>query len=547
VAAGDEDAIPLDLCRPEAHPADPDPRRVEHVQTHISHVFLTRERVYKLRKSVDLGFLDFSTREARNADCLREVALNRRLAPRVYLGVAPVVREAGRWRVGEVGEELAGDDGRGGVPEHCVVMCRLPAGTDALSRLQAGEFGSDEVDRVAARVAHFHDENGLGTPAPFSTEAWLERITAPVAANFESLGSGGTDPALRSRARDAARRFEKDHADRFERRRRAGRAVDGHGDLHLDHIWFAGGADDPLLIDCIEFSETLRCIDAASDVAFLAMDLAYRGRSDLGERFLRRYASERDDFDLYGVVDYYVAYRAGVRAKVAALAAGDEDIPEAQRRAAAESAERHLALAADTLERPESGVLVVISGTVGAGKSTLAELAADALDGVVVASDRVRKRQAGLALDERGGEAAGLYDAAHTERTYAALLERAAPIASSGRAVVLDATHAKARHREAARAWGRERGLAVILAEARCAEAVALARLEHRQREGRDPSDAGPELLARSRAGFEPAAEWPASDRIAIRTDVEDWRSGAAEDLRALVARRGPGPGTARG
>ena len=103
-----------------------------------------------------------------------------------------------------------------------------------------------------------------------------------------------------------------------------------------------------------------------------------------------------------------------------------------------------------------------------------------ALHGVVVASDRMRKRQAGLAPDERGGEAAGLYDAAHTERTYAALLERAAPIASSGRAVVLDATFAKARHREAARAWGHERGLAVFLAEASCAEAVALARLEHR-------------------------------------------------------------------
>ncbi len=541
MAAGDEDAIPVDLCRPEAHPGDPDALRVEHVQTHISHVFLTRERVYKLRKTVDLGFLDFSTREARNADCLREVALNRRLAPRVYLGVAPVIREAGRWRVGPVGEALAADDGRGGVPEHCVVMRRLPAGTDALSRLQAHDLGSQELDRVAARVARFHDENGLGAPAPFSPDAWLERVTAPVAANFESLGAGGTDPALRARAQDAARRFEKDHADRFERRRRAGRAVDGHGDLHLDHIWFAGGADDPLLIDCIEFSETLRCIDAASDVAFLVMDLAYRDRSDLGERFLRRYARERDDFDLYGVVDYYVAYRAGVRAKVAALAAGEAEIPEVQRRAAAESAERHLGLAADALERPASGVLVVVSGSVGAGKSTLAELVADALGGVVVASDRVRKRLAGLAAGERGGEAAGLYDEEHTERTYAALLERAAPIADSGRAVVLDATFARARHREVARAWGRERGLRVILAEARCAEDVARARLARRQHEGHDPSDAGPELLARSLAAFEPTLEWPASDRIAIRTDAEGWQSGAAEDLRALAVRGAAG------
>ena len=160
------------LREPAAYPGDASAAGgVEWIQTHLSHVFLTAERVYKLRKAVDLGFVGFASRAERNADCLREVALGRRLAPDVYLGVASIERAERGVRVGPPAEGL------GGAGEHCVVMRRLPAGRDALSLLQRGELRGEVLDRIAERVAEFHASHGLGSPAPFSPEAWLARTT----------------------------------------------------------------------------------------------------------------------------------------------------------------------------------------------------------------------------------------------------------------------------------------------------------------------------------------------------------------------------------
>ncbi len=522
------------LATAEAHPWDPDARgAVEPLQTHISHVFLTRTRVYKLRKAVALGFLDFSTRAARRADCDREVALNRRLAPDVYLGVAPVERVGGRWQVGRP-DPTAADPG---APECLVVMRRLAAGTDALSRLRRGELAAPHVDAIAEAVARFHDRVGLGVPAPFSADAWRAAITGPVEANFRSLAESGdvVSEALVERVRGAARAFAAARAERFERRRRAGRAVDGHGDLHLEHVWLESPDAPPIFIDCIEFDAGLRRVDGASDAAFLAMDLAYRERADLADRFLARYARERDDFDLYGVVDYFASYRAAVRAKVAALAARDAAVPEAQRRAATESARRHLDLADRSLVPVRPGPLVLVAGAVGSGKSTAAEVAAEALGGVVISSDRVRKRQAGLAPSERAGDGwqQGLYTPEVTEQVYAGLRERAASVLASGRAAVLDATHARRAHRDAARQRAGAAGAAALLVEVRCDPSVARARLAARSAADRDPSDAGPERLDASLAAFEaPAAE---EDVLEVRTDREGWEEALRAGLRARL------------
>ncbi len=183
-----EPGISEALAQPDAYPRDASARDgVECVQTHLSHVFLSRDRVYKLRKAVDLPFVHFATRAERNADCLREVALNRRLAPDVYLGVAAVEGAGGRWRIGAAGESLAAPDAAGEVPEHCVVMRRLPEGRDALSLLEAGQLGGHHVDAVARRLAAFHAEVGLGAPAPWAPGEWRERVEAPVANNFRAM------------------------------------------------------------------------------------------------------------------------------------------------------------------------------------------------------------------------------------------------------------------------------------------------------------------------------------------------------------------------
>jgi len=516
------------LRGPGAYPHDASAAAgVEWVQTHLSHVFLTRDRVYKLRKAVDLGFVCFATRAERNADCLREIALNRRLAPDVYLGVAPIEIGLGGARVGALGEALAG------AGEHCVVMRRLPAGRDALALLERGALVERALDRVAEVVAAFHARHGLGRPAPFSPEAWLARCTRPVEANFALLAEAAGElfpEALLARARESSRGFATQHAGRFEARRLAGRAVDGHGDLHLAHVWFETETAEPIFVDCIEFNEALRRIDAAAEVAFLAMDLRYRGASALAARFLRRYARESDDFDLYAVLDYFVGYRAAVRAKVASVAARDAAIDAPQRARAAESALRHLELAAGALEAPGRGGLVLVGGVVGTGKTSAAEWVADVLGGVVISSDRVRKRLAGLAPGDRSGAERdrGIYTPEWNDRVYAGLLARAEPVVASGRVAVLDATYASRAQRRRAREASAALGAPLRFVETRCRPELVRERLARRVVEGLDASDAGPELLEQSRAAFEPLLSEEEIAIEAVDTGDPGWREALA-------------------
>ena len=523
------------LATPEAHPDDPDDgSHVAWVQTHISHVFLTRQRVYKLRKAVDLPFLHFATRAERDRDCLREVALNRRLAPDVYLGVAPVVENESGYRVGRVAESLTP-----GAVEHCVVMRRLPVGRDALSLLESGALGAPHLASVARVLARFHAAHRLGPPPPWDRESWLARVAHPVRENVDVMQglADGLDAAAVGLLGERAEAGLEGLANRLDGRRRRGRIVDGHGDLHLQHIWFEGGPETPLFIDCIEFNDELRCIDSASEVAFLAMDLGYRRRADLAAAFLDAYAAEADDHDLFAVVDWYAAYRAAVRAKVAALAASDPDIEAGQRSGAAQSAERHLSFALSLLATPAPGPLVVLCGTVGSGKSSAARALAQVSGGVVISSDRTRKHMAGVSPGARAaappGE--GLYTDERTDAVYAGLLERAESVLAAGRTAILDATFSSARQRERARAWAAGRGIRAWLVEVHCPADVARGRLECRAAEGRDPSDAGPELLETSLARWEPPDEWPAGQRRALDTSEAHWPQRAADLAREIA------------
>jgi len=508
------------LCQRSAWPTESN--LVESIQTHISHVFLVGERVYKLRKAVRLPFLDFGSREARNADCLREIELNRRLAPSVYLGIAPVLSDESSVRIGSLQQSIADPD-----LEHVVVMRRLDADRDALSLLEKNLLGPHEVEAVARLLAQFHASQGLGRPAPWSPEDWLERTSAPILASLVSLADSDVVPRsridqleTRVRARLVSLR------PRLMERRIEGRAVDGHGDLHLDHVWFEKTRSEPLLIDCLEFNEDLRKTDSASELAFLAMDLRYRERADLAEWLLGCYARETDDYGIFPVVDLFSAYRALVRAKVAGLAALQESIPEPQRKQARISVDRHLALAESLLEQSSSEGVVVLCGTVGSGKSSVAQHLAETGNGIAIASDRLRKSLAGLAVTEHSAAAVdeGLYHPEQTERVYEALLERASLILESGRIAILDASFAKRTQRDAVRNWAAQRDVPVRLIEVRCDPDDARNRLRKREQEGSDPSDAGPDFLPISEARFERPLEWPAADHQIVWTNRSGWR-----------------------
>jgi hypothetical protein len=300
-------------------------------------------------------------------------------------------------------------------------------------------------------------------------------------------------------------------------------------------VWFETDAGAPIFVDCIEFSEGLRRIDAAAEVAFLAMDLRYRGEAGRAARLLRRYARASDDFDLYSVVDYFLSYRAAVRAKVASVAACDLGIEALQRERAGESARRHLELAAHALSDASGGALVMVGGAVGTGKSTAAEALADRIDGVVISSDRVRKREAGLAPTQRAASEPerGIYTSEWTERVYAGLLSRARPVVASGRVAILDATFATQAHRRRARDAADALGVAARFVETRCPPALARERLARRAAAGSDPSDAGPELHARSLAHFEPIAAQEGIAFDVLDTADPNWQEALARRVAA--------------
>jgi aminoglycoside phosphotransferase family enzyme/predicted kinase len=516
------------LAQPSAYPDDASAAfGIEHIQTHISNVFLTGDRVYKLRKAVDLGFVDFTTRSERNADCVREVQLNRRLAPDVYLGVAPLEYTSEGFVVRKLDDApacvLRSD------AEHCVVLRRLPAGRDALSLLSAGQLSARHIDAIADRIARFHLENRLAPHYLGSEPAIQQRITEPFEdciRALEATPGNRKDGAMLRAIDELARALFSERAAHMYARARQRRWGRGHGDLHLQHVWFEHDSDAPLIIDCLEFSRELRETGAARDVAFLTMDLTYRGRNDFAERLLNRYANATDDFGLFWVVDYCQSYRSLVRAKVAAIAAADPALEATQRQAASKSVRRHLELAERLLRKRSCGSLIVLCGKVGTGKSTVSDFLADAGRGVVISSDRLRKRLAGLSPEARVEVPTdtGLYSPRQTTAVYEVMLERAAPVVASGRLAILDASFNTMARRDRARHWADEQGVPVLLIEVECKERTTLDRLAKRQAAGGSASDAGPEFYATSVARFEPPDEWPRGTRVQLRTDASSWR-----------------------
>jgi aminoglycoside phosphotransferase family enzyme/predicted kinase len=448
-------------------------------ETHVSVVVFLGDRAYKVKKAVDLGFVDFTTREARARACHREVELNRRLAPDVYLGVADVI----------------GPDGS--VADHLVVMRRMPSERRLSTLVVAGDPSlEDEIRHVSRVVARFHASAARGPV--IDVAASPEHLGQLWRSSLDELRGAGrdvVDGATVDRIDRLATRWLTGRRALLEERIAGGHVVDGHGDLLADDIFCLD--DGPRLIDCLEFDDGLRWGDVAADVAFLAMDLERLGRPDLGRRFLQWYEELSGEAVPDGLAHHYVAYRAVVRATVACL------------RGDGEQAGRLLAIAERHLEAARVR-LVVVGGPPASGKSTVAAGVGERLGAVVLRSDVTRKELAGIEPWTRRGSP-DLYDADHTEATYVALLERAAPARAAGTSVLRDATSGDRRWRAPAR----DVAAAAVadLTELRCAVPVDVAMARAAARTD-DPSDATPAIAARLAASF---AAWP--EAVAVDTE----------------------------
>ncbi len=511
------------LSSPGAYPHPCD--RVEVCHTHISAVFLAGSYAYKIKKPLDLGFLDFSTLEKRRHFCHEEVRVNRRLAPRVYLGVVPVTVHRGRVQV----------DGEGEVVEWAVWMRRLPEDATLLRRLGRGEVTPPELDGLARRIAGFHREAERG-PHVSRFGRW-EVVARNARENFEQTrGHRGraVDPGVWDRVRELTERALAGLEPLVEDRAARGLPCDTHGDLHLEHVYRFPDRPEPedwVVVDAIEFNERFRYADPVADAAFLAMDLAFRGRRDLAGRFARAYLEAAADPEGGELLPFYTAYRAVVRAKVEGLAAAEPEIPPEQRRRALDSARAHWLLALGELEAPaRRPALVAVGGLPGTGKSTLARALAGSLGFQVIDSDRVRKELAGLNPEAPAPApyGQGIYTPGWTEATYREMLRRAGGILSRGGRVLLDATFREDRWRRAVVETATRHGVRAVILVCEAPEAAVRQRLAG-PREG--PSDAGWAVYLEAARRWEPAGPETAPWCRAVHT-------GGTPDQALAAARR---------
>jgi len=461
-------------------------------ETHVSFVIELGDRVYKLKKPVRMDFLDFSTREAREAVCHREVELNRRLAPDVYLGVA----------------DVHGPDGR--ICDHLVVMRRLPASRRLAQLVKDGADVDDRLRAVARTVATFH---AAARRSPEIARAGgIDRVRRNWEDGFVTLQhfeDTMLDADVLERAHALVTEYLDGREPLFDDRVRRGMIVDGHGDLRCEDIFCLD--DGPRILDCIEFDDELRSVDVVSDVAFLAMDLERLGAPELASRFLGWYRELSGEASPPSLVDHYVAYRAQVRSKVECLRASQGD-PKA-----AEHAGALLALAREHLERARVP-LVLVGGLPGTGKTTVARGLADRFGWTVLRSDEIRKDLLGFAhttrLPAEFGE--GAYADATTAKVYAEMLRRAAWLLAAGEPVVLDASWTDRRWREDASETATRAASPLIALRCDAPTTITHARLVERTATDLDASDASPSIADAMAARADP---WPSSVGIDTAAD----------------------------
>lgn len=488
------------------------------IETHISFVLLTGAYAYKIKKAVDLGFVDYTGLERRRFFCGEELRLNRRLAPRLYLDVVAIAGTPGEPRLEGIGEAI----------EHAVKMAEFDQATLLDRRLERGELAVEDVDALAAAVAAFH----AGIPAALPTDAYGSpaAVWAPVEANLSHLRSRGEDAggAVLSSLEDWSRAEYRRLCDVFAARKAAGFVRECHGDLHLGNMALLGG--EPVVFDCIEFSPALRWIDVVSDLAFLVMDLSERGRPDYGWRLLNDWLEITGDHAGLELLRFYQVYRALVRAKVTCIRAADSTLESAERQAALAGAARYMDYA-NALTIPRSGAILVTHGFSGSGKTTLARAAAQALGAIHLRSDAERKRLRRLEPLARSGSAVaeGLYGEAATAATYERLAELAAVAAGAGYPVLIDATCLCRWQRRRFHDLAGELGLPFLLLDCRAPADVLRQRVASRDALGRDASEATVDVLARQIGVAEPLS--PDEQQGAVIVDT------ASDSLESALAR----------
>jgi len=496
------------LLRPGAYPHPAADLKL--LETHISFVILAGPYAYKIKKPLNLGFLDFSALAQRRHYCEEELRLNRRLAPELYLEVVAVRGDP----------RAPAFSGEGAVLEYAVKMRRFDQEA-LLDRIAAREGLADEWgERLAARVAAFHRQAAVAEEgAPYGTPA---AVVAPAAENFAQLLVLCPEPALKARL-EALQAWTEAEAARllpaFRQRLAAGAVRECHGDLHLGNMALVDG--DIVIFDCIEFDPGLRWIDVMNEAAFLVMDLHHRGQARVARRFLNRYLEETGDYGGVTVLRFYLVYRALVRAKIAAIRARQPGLPDEERAAQQGECAAYVELA-ERFCRHAERLLILTCGVSASGKSRFTRRLLPLIDAIRVRTDVERKRLAGLEPTSRSGSGleADLYALEVTQRVYEHVARLCLAIGRAGWIAIADGTFLKRWQRTLVTDAARAAGLRCVVLEFIAAEGVLRERVRRRLAKGTDVSEADERVLERQLAQREPLDEGEA-DRV-LRLDTEE-------------------------
>jgi aminoglycoside phosphotransferase family enzyme/predicted kinase len=502
--SSEEERLVSFLRLPASYPHRP--AAVHTTQTHASWVFIASPLVFKVKKPVNFGFLDFETLAKRRHFCEREVELNRRLCPATYLGVTPIYRNVSSFSF-TPGEEIA---------EYAVKMKKLADGWFLRQLLAKSLVGEKEIARIISCLCPFYESQ---TPKP-NLEDWgaPEKLKISTEENFAQIErfSGRTiSPIALETIRYFTNRFYVSNEKLFRARIRQQRIRDCHGDLRLDHVHLT-----PLkttIFDCIEFNDRFRFIDVGSDLAFLAMDFDFEGRHDLGNMLLRNAARTLGDEEMLKITNFYKCYRAFVRGKVESIQATTNEAPDpaAHRKKAA----RYFRLALRYAISGSEPVILVTMGRVATGKSSVAKELGNELQWPVFSSDQIRKTLAGIPLKNRTAPElrAKLYSREMTEASYKKLLDEGFAALTPHSGVILDATFSRRENRQLLRGQCAKEGVRLQLVELDASKNEIKSRLHARAESGHEISDARLEDFEKLDAIYESPSEL-APDLVKVST-----------------------------
>jgi len=489
------------LCDPARYPHPV--KRVVVLETHISWVLLAGRYAYKIKKPVNLGFLDFSPLSQRHFYCQEEIRLNRRLAPNIYLNVVAIG--------GSAAQPMFDTEP---AIEYAVKMRRFASGKLLETLLMQGRIKPEHIDSLAETVARFHA--GLTPAAADSSHGTPANICAPAQQNFQQLHGllEEEDSTRLKQLQDSCRREYLACKDLFEQRHRSGIIRECHGDLHLGNIVLLG--NKPVAFDGIEFSDELRWIDTINDAAFLIMDLLYRDRADLAYRFLNRYLETNGDYAGLGVLRFYLSYRATVRAKIAGFRLAQTGAESAR-----QECRRYLGLAHASLNHRKPA-LIITHGLPGCGKSMVSQMLLEKYQLIRLRSDVERKRLFGLGARQKSNSAidGGIYVPQASLQTYRHLLQLARMLLACDFPVIVDAAFLKQDQRRPFQALARDMGVSFAILSIQASEELLRQRIRQRQQLGGDASEADLAVLDRAIASQEALHADERSDMLELRNDA---------------------------